>query len=324
MLFQGNIVDLLILLILFIWIVDAWDEGFFILVADLIAFLGAFVFALRFYPRSAELFSQLFLLSRGIANVIGFLFVYLLSHATLTVVLVGALKELPTKKLSRLWRNLLGLFPSLINGLIVSAVLLTLATSLPLRPEVKQTIFESRIGGFLVRRTGTLERQLDAVFGEAIQETLSFLTVEPKGTERIKLGFEVTKPSLRIDEKTELAMFGLVNREREERGVKALLWDPAIVGVARAHATDMFERGYFSHVSPEGKDVGNRLREAGLMYLVAGENLALAPTLEMAHEGLMQSEGHRRNILDPEFQRIGIGVIDGGTYGKMFVQVFAD
>ncbi|KKR60955.1 MAG: hypothetical protein UT99_C0004G0001, partial [Candidatus Curtissbacteria bacterium GW2011_GWA2_40_31] len=87
---------------------------------------------------------------------------------------------------------------------------------------------------------------------------------------------------------------------------------------------DMFKRGYFSHYSPEGKDVGDRLEDSSINYSLAGENLALAPDVIRAHNGLMNSEGHRRNILDPAFSKIGIGAIDGGVYGKMFTQVFTN
>jgi uncharacterized protein YkwD len=86
----------------------------------------------------------------------------------------------------------------------------------------------------------------------------------------------------------------------------------------------MWRRNYFGHVSPEGHDAGDRLNAAEVSYQMAGENLALAPTLQSAHTGLMNSEGHRANILDPDFRRVGIGVIDNGYYGKMFVQVFTD
>lgn len=48
------------------------------------------------------------------------------------------------------------------------------------------------------------------------------------------------------------------------------------------------------------------------------------PTVIVAHNGLMNSEGHRANILSPEFSRVGIGVIDNGIYGKIFVQIFTD
>jgi len=189
---------------------------------------------------------------------------------------------------------------------------------------VKDAITKSQIGSFLIRRTGTLERGMDSVFGEAIQESMAFLTVEPSGTERVSLGFELVEPEFAVDEYSEAAMFALVNQERENRGITELSWDTAIVPVARAHAKDMFERGYFSHVSPEGEDVGDRLQEADIRFFVAGENLALAPSLAMAHDGLMQSPGHRENILSSDFSKVGIGVIDGGRYGKMFVQVFTD
>ncbi len=93
---------------------------------------------------------------------------------------------------------------------------------------------------------------------------------------------------------------------------------------ARNHATDMWEQEYFGHVSPQGQDVGDRLDGEDVDFRLAGENLALAPTLETAHKGLMNSQGHRENILDADYEQMGIGVVDNGVYGKMFVQVFSD
>jgi uncharacterized protein YkwD len=84
----------------------------------------------------------------------------------------------------------------------------------------------------------------------------------------------------------------------------------------------MFARGYFSHVSPDGKDLADRMQRAKAGYLTAGENLALAPTLFSAHSGLMRSPGHRANILRPQFGRVGIGILDGGTRGLMVTQAF--
>jgi len=64
------------------------------------------------------------------------------------------------------------------------------------------------------------------------------------------------------------------------------------------------------------------MKAAGVSYRYAGENLAGAPTVEMAHNSLMNSPGHRANILNANFTKIGIGVVSGGPYGKMFVQMF--
>jgi uncharacterized protein YkwD len=64
------------------------------------------------------------------------------------------------------------------------------------------------------------------------------------------------------------------------------------------------------------------MRAANVRFLTAGENLALAPTLSVAHTGLMNSPGHRANILRREFGRVGIGVMDGGMRGLMVSQEF--
>jgi uncharacterized protein YkwD len=84
----------------------------------------------------------------------------------------------------------------------------------------------------------------------------------------------------------------------------------------------MFARGYFSHHTPDGKDPFDRMREGEVRFRTAGENLALAPTLQIAHNGLMDSPGHRANILRPQFGRLGIGILDGGRYGLMVTQKF--
>jgi uncharacterized protein YkwD len=64
------------------------------------------------------------------------------------------------------------------------------------------------------------------------------------------------------------------------------------------------------------------MRRSRLRFLAAGENLALARTLPMAHQGLMNSPGHRANILRASFGRVGIGIADGGRYGLMVTQNF--
>ena len=119
-------------------------------------------------------------------------------------------------------------------------------------------------------------------------------------------------------------MLELVNREREAAGVPPLRMDPGIREVARAYSIQMFREGFFSHVDPSGASPFDRMRRGDVRFLAAGENLALAPTVEIAHDGLMKSPGHRANILNRRFGRAGIGVADGGMHGKMFTQNFAD
>jgi uncharacterized protein YkwD len=84
----------------------------------------------------------------------------------------------------------------------------------------------------------------------------------------------------------------------------------------------MFKLKYFAHQSPVSGSPFDRLKAAGVTYARAGENLAYAQSVSVAHRGLMQSQGHRENILRPEFTNIAIGVISAGPYGRMFTQLF--
>ena len=125
---------------------------------------------------------------------------------------------------------------------------------------------------------------------------------------------------IRRDLETE--MLNLVNAERNRHGLKSLIADAQLAAAAKAHSADMFTRGYFSHNTPEGINPFQRLHKLNISYLYAGENLAMAPTLLKAHEGLMKSPGHRANILNPSYGRIGIGILDASVHGLMITQEF--
>ena len=139
-------------------------------------------------------------------------------------------------------------------------------------------------------------------------------------SERVSLPYKVASPRPRPD--LEARMLELVNKERMAVGLKPLAPDLELTEVARRHSVDMFARGYFAHDTPEGRDPFERMREANVRFATAGENLALAPTVQVAHRGLMNSPGHRANILHPQFGRVGIGIMDGGIRGLMITQDF--
>lgn len=120
----------------------------------------------------------------------------------------------------------------------------------------------------------------------------------------------------------ERQMIDLVNKERVARGLQPLKVDMDLVKLARMKSQDMIDKGYFSHTSPTYGSPFEMMRKYGVSYRMAGENLAGAPTVELAHKNLMQSPGHRANILRPQFTHVGIGIVDGGPYGKMFTQMF--
>jgi uncharacterized protein YkwD len=86
----------------------------------------------------------------------------------------------------------------------------------------------------------------------------------------------------------------------------------------------MLAQGYFSHIDAQGHDPFYRMKAAGISFGAAGENLALAPTIKLAHQGLMNSPGHKANILSTHYRTVGMGIIYAGQYGYMITQEFTD
>ena len=319
---NGNWLDLVIIFILIFFVARAFHFGFWVVLVDLVSFLASLLISLRIYQFVAEFLRTNFTLSRSISNALGFLLSAVFVESILGVILYKLVYLVPVRLKKGIVSKFLAIFPAIGEGFIMVSFLLILALAFPISPKIKADITESRIGGLLIEKTSGVETKVNEVFGGVIEDALTFYTIKPESREVVEL--TVTKRELSIDELSETEMFKLVNKDRKEMGVAELIWDVRLVPVARAHATDMWERSYFGHISPEGEDIGGRLEKAGVNFFVAGENLALAPTLQTAHIGLMNSQGHRENILSRDFNRMGIGVIDNGVYGKMFVQIFID
>lgn len=321
---HGNWVDLVILALFLYFILHSINQGFWSILADFLAFLISLVIAMQGYKFASAFLQNNFSLANSMANALGFLVIAITTEALLHIIFTFVLNKLPQKlNIKNKYIDAgLAVLPSLGEALVVISFLVILTTALPISPKIKSDVVGSKIGGVIVRNVSDLESQVNAVFGGVIDDSLTHLTIKPGSSEQVELDTEVTV--LTVDEETERQMFELVNKERAENGLHPLVVEQKLVPVARDHARDMWERQYFSHYSPEGDDVGDRLEKNKVRYMVAGENLALAPTLTTAHTGLMNSEGHRKNILDRDFNRIGIGVIDNGIYGKMFVQIFTD
>ena len=319
---SGNYVDLILLFVFVFFVYEGFRHGFWVILADFVSFLLSLLISLRLYTYTASFLLENFSLSMALSNALGFLLTAIVIEAILGNLLARLLKLLPKKVKEDGSLKYLSVIPSLGEALVISAFFLTLIMTFPINPKVKLDINNSKIGGFLILQTSGVETKLQEVFGGVIEQSLTHLTIKPESDEVVFLDIEIG--SLSVDESAETSLFDLVNKEREKRGTQKLIWRPEIVPVAREHARDMWERSYFGHFNPEGEDVGDRLNSGNAVFSIAGENLALAPTIQTAHTGLMNSEGHRENILDTSFKRVGIGVIDNGVYGKMFVQVFTD
>lgn len=323
---SGNWIDLLILIIFFFYAIEGYGVGFVRGASDFIGFIVSFVIALNFYTLTSEFLVKQFSLSLGISNALGFFLTAFAAEMLLAYIVLlfirRSFRGVHTNRLFGQMDRITGIFPGIATALVLIAFFLSIILTLPLSPFLKKSVTDSKIGGYLSVQSLGLEKSINQIFGKAANETLTFLTVAPRSGETVNLRF--TTKEAAVDPETEQTMFRFVNEERIKQGLSPLVFDTNLRDLARPHAKDMFERGYFSHNTPDGLSPFDRMAQADIDYTAAGENLALAPSVELAHKGLMESPGHRANILSSDFGRVGIGVMDGGIYGRMFVQEFRD
>jgi len=125
--------------------------------------------------------------------------------------------------------------------------------------------------------------------------------------------------SMNVNEKE---VFELINKQRTDNGLKALVVDEEIQRVARIKAQDMVDNNYFSHDSPTYGTPFQMLNNFKISYKTAGENIAGNSTNTGAVNSWMNSSGHKANILNSNYNYTGIGVVSSPKYGRIFVQLF--
>lgn len=315
-----NLIDILLLLIVVLAAWAGWAKGFILGVTGLSVWLGSLLLGFFFYQEVGQLFHTLFP-ALGIWNLpLAFLTIIITSRIFMSFLLYRFIRHTPHHTHHSTLNKAFGILPGLITGSIYAAIVAALLLSVPMWNGLAKEARESSIANQLGVQVAWLDEKFSPIFGEAAKQTVNRLLVKPEDGETVNLYYTVKNPKVRPD--LEQQMLDLVNEERTKRGISPLKADPQMTRVARLHSTDMFARGYFSHYTPENKDPFDRMKKAGVKFLTAGENLALGRTLKICHEGLMNSPGHKANILNPAYGRLGIGIMDGGIYGLMVSQEF--
>lgn len=317
---QFNLVDLLLVAIVLLGAWSGWSRGFLFAALDLLTLAASLGAAFVGWRGASDWMHR-------VAPALGvwiaplcFVALFLAVHFVLVTLVMRLLLKLPGRVHANPVNRVLGIAPGLVNGAMYAVVAAVLLLTLPLGAQVGTWAQQSALASRFAAPAEWVEAQLAPAFDPAVRSTLKVVTVGPESRQGVPLQFRVAHAPPRPD--LEAQMLVLVNAERRSAGLPPVQPDPKLTEVAREHSEDMFARGYFSHYTPEGKDLEDRLRNAHIGYLTAGENLALAPTLYTAHTGLMHSPGHRANILRPQFRRLGIGILDGGTRGLMVTQAF--
>ena len=139
-------------------------------------------------------------------------------------------------------------------------------------------------------------------------DTVTAIQIISKPLEENKKDF-YTDATPTLKEGFEYQMFDLTNAARVNHQLPILAWDDIVRETAREHSADMAENDYFDHKNLEGQTPFDRMKEDAVAFHTAGENLAYGQLSSIfAHEGLMNSLGHRENILRKDYEYLGVGV----------------
>lgn len=315
-----NLIDIILVIIIGLAIYGGYARGFILGSIELLSWLLGLLIAFCGYPYIAILLEKLFP-NIGVWNFpLSFFIALIIARIIFGALANRFLATTSPQAHNNTANKALGTLPGLVNGVIYAAVISALLMAFPFSDALSAKTKESQLAGRFALKVEWLEDKLAPVFDEAISKTMNMLTVEPKSLKSYDLKFTVDNPEVRED--LEVKMLLWVNEERAKEGLRPVKADPEMREVARAHSRDMFAKGYFAHMNKENLSPAQRARKAGVRFITAGENLALGPTLQICHEGLMNSPGHRANILNKAYGRLGIGILEGGRHGLMVTQNF--
>jgi uncharacterized protein YkwD/uncharacterized membrane protein required for colicin V production len=317
---QVNFVTIFLTLIILLSAWSGFRKGFAGGIFELTGWLGTLLITILLYPPLLSWLEKVLPGQNLLAVGFGFLIVLLGVRMLVAFALGKLYDQLPEHVHETTLNRALGIIPGTISGILYASLLASILPVFPLPEGLRNGLRESGMAKALQQQFERAEASVSGDFRQALNRSAGRLTIQPEKSEFIELNFTVEDPEPLPA--LEAEMLDLVNGERLKKGLRPLAPDPEMRAVARKHSTDMLQRGYFSHMTPEYLTPFDRMARDKVVFLTAGENLAIAPDLPTAHKGLMESPGHRANILNPAFGRLGIGIQDGGRYGIMVTQNF--
>ncbi|HQT22302.1 MAG: hypothetical protein B7X86_02950 [Sphingobacteriales bacterium 17-39-43] len=314
-----NYIDLILISLILLSAWRGWHTGFLISITEIFIWLGSLIAALLLSEFFATFLDKLFDISIVWLRPLSFILILTLFSRMIYEICDGITDNIPESRNENYLNKLSGIIPGIFSGLFYALLLSLFFLLYPVGDATKQAR-QSIIANTLTQQPKWAGESVNNILNDLRNKFGRSLTIFPNGKEIIPLPNKVLAPIPRKE--LEIEMLNLINAERLELGLPELDFDEELAGVARKHSIDMFRRAYFSHFNPEGKSPFDRIRREGIQFRIAGENLALAQNLSLAHTGLMESPTHRANIEHKSFGRVGIGILDGGYNGLMITQLF--
>jgi uncharacterized protein YkwD len=157
----------------------------------------------------------------------------------------------------------------------------------------------------------------------SLNESTKSFSFVPKNLQEIYSLPDNTQITLE-DKVGERSMLNLINGERAKAGQRQLTENTKLLNLAQIYAQSMASTLRFSHVDVYNNGPEERAKNQNIIYTYLGENLAIAPDIETAHNSLMNSASHRRNVVSPNYHQIGIASYLLSTGSIIVVEEFSD
>lgn len=307
---------LILSILFFTWL--GYRRGFINSFFDLVKWTGALLLAALCYDDTATLLAQNFSIQQEWQKPVSFMLLFAAGLLLLTLLFILLKKIISAAAQQSFVNKITGLIPGFLSGIVIAMLLAKIfIVSVWFTPTGKGS--KNILLASLANSTNWLDDRMDQVFNAPPPPQISGAAETLYSeSEEFKSATFNARPDL------ETQLLHMVNAERKTIGLKLLVADGKLQLAAHAHAADMFTKGYFSHITPDGINPFERMKKLGVKYSSAGENLAHSHDLDGAHTGLMNSPGHRANILNKQFGKVGISILDGGVKGLMVVQEFSN
>jgi len=326
---RQDYVDIFIYIFIFYLIIFGWRKGSSLIIFYIFSFLISIFFSFKYSFSIGVYISGWLNSNQQISQIFSGIIIFI---ASITAASLIQNVTITKKNDGEFGSKILGSLLSLVLSNLILTLIISLVTLFTLPNFVQQKIENSSLVSFYIEPDSIPQQSLELITGTDLLKVTnrikkltgnSSVVVDEYGCLEIP---EEPLSKLISKDKEALEMLELINLERINENVDPVQFNQQYSDVAKDYALKMYSEGFWCHQDPNnGYYATDRLKEVGFRgknIQEVSENLAISSTIYSGHEELMNSESHRKTILDNEFNRVGIGIMSGPT-GLIIVQIFS-
>ena len=326
---RQDYIDIFIYIFIFYLIIFGWRKGSSLIIFYIFSFLISIFFSFKYSFSIGVYISGWLNSNQQISQIFSGIIIFI---ASITAASLIQNVTITKKNDGEFGSKILGSLLSLVLSNLILTLIISLVTLFTFPNFVQQKIENSSLVSFYIEPDSIPQQSLELITGTDLLKVTnrikkltgnSSVVVDEYGCLEIP---EEPLSKLISKDKEALEMLELINLERINENVDPVQFNQQYSDVAKDYALKMYLEGFWCHQDPNnGYYATDRLKEVGFRgknIQEVSENLAISSTIYSGHEELMNSESHRKTILDNEFNRVGIGIMSGPT-GLIIVQIFS-